>query len=249
MQRFVSTSIMLVGCLFFMAPALAEGTLSSTPAYQECTQLANSNPTQALEKADTWLKTDTGIAAQHCRAMALYGLRRFPEAADALTTIRESQGAENISLRSYLARQIARAWMNAGRNDQALSVLNTQMSDLDIARGDNVLSAKLSAEVLLDRARLSIAAGQTDSAMHDLDRAVSLTPINEDVLMERAGLFEKLGDRALARNDVAIVLKLNPSAADAKTLMQRLSAPAPSPTTLAAPAPGAPVVSPAAGAH
>lgn len=202
--------------------AFAQSTITQSPAYQECTALASTNPAQALAKADAWLKIDTGIAAQHCRAMALYGLRRFPEAADALNAVRTAVTPENIALRSYLARQTARAYMNANQTDQALAILSTQINDIGGVKGDNAAAAKLTSDLLLDRARLNITYGKLDEATKDLDHAVSLTPINEDVLVERAGVFEKLGDKPLAQADSETVLKINANNAGAKELLQRL---------------------------
>lgn len=208
--------------LLTASTAFAQSTITQSPAYQECTALASTNPTQALAKADAWLKIDTGIAAQHCRAMSLYGLRRFPEAGDALTAVRDAVSVENIGLRSYLARQAARAYMNANRTDQSFTILSTQITEIAGVKSDNAAAAKLTADLLLDRARLNVTYGKLDEATKDLDHAVSLTPINEDVLMERASVFEKLGDKPLAQADAEAVLKINGSNAAAKELLQRL---------------------------
>lgn len=227
-------------CWLVAAPAEAQTALVQSPAYQECTTLAATNPAQALEKAEGWLKIDNGTAAQHCRAMALYGLRRFAEAGDALTATRDTVPPEHYSMRSYLAQQAARAWVSANRADQALAALSTQLAELATIRGDNVGIAKLTAELLLERARLHITYGKLGDASQDLDHAVSLTPLNEEVLLERAGVFEKLGDAALARSDAQNVLKLAPGNAKAKELLHRLggaSAGASAPAASLTPAP------------
>ena len=81
--------------------AQAETGIVQSPAYKQCIGYANSNPAQALAKSDEWLTVDNGIAAHHCRAMALYGLKRYAEAGDALggpRTIRSQLVLSDIQL-------------------------------------------------------------------------------------------------------------------------------------------------------
>jgi hypothetical protein len=215
--------LLISTCLLAATAAVAQSSDMQSPAYRECTTLATSNPAQALTKAEAWLKIDTGIAAQHCRAMALYGLRRFVEAGEALTGVREMISPENISLRSYVTRQASRAFVGANSADRSLGILGAQIADISSHRGNNAVAAKLTSELLLDRARIHVSFGKLDDAAKDLDHAVSLTPINEDVLMERAGVFEKLGDMALARSDVEVITKINPTNAQARNMLERLN--------------------------
>jgi tetratricopeptide (TPR) repeat protein len=226
MKHFVFTGVLLS----FSSVALAQPATTDTaqaamqsPAYQECSALANSNPAQALMKAEAWINIDNTIAAQHCRAMALFGLRRFLEAGDALANVRTMITGDNITLRSYVTRQTAKAFLNANMADRALAALNDQINANAGYRGDNAASARLTSELLLERARLHASFGKLDEAAKDLDHAVSLTPINEAVLLERAGVFEKLGDRALALSDVEAVLTLNKNNAQARSMHARLS--------------------------
>jgi len=214
--------IPLLATTLFAVPAMAEPAFVQPPAYKECTDLAMSNPQTALAKAGEWLKIDDGFAAHHCRAMALYGLGQFPQAAEALMVVRDKIIPDNIALRTYVARQGARAWVNAGRTDAALALLTTQISDMSIGKFDNATEAKLSAELLLDRAKLRRKFGQTTEAVQDLDHAISLSPLNEDVLLERALAFEQLRDLSLAKADAQSVLRLNPTQPDAVALMRRL---------------------------
>ncbi len=192
------------------------------PAYKECTTLAAKDPQAALAKADEWLRMDDGFAAHHCRAMALYGLRQFTEAAQALELVRGKILADNIALRTYVARQGAKAWSSAGRTDAAIALLDTQIQEMSVGKFDNATEAKLSAELLLDRARLRRTFGQVTAAVQDLDHAISLSPLNEAVLMERALAFEQLGDLALAKQDAQAVLRLEPTHAEAADLMRRV---------------------------
>lgn len=202
--------------------AQTEVQFTQSPAYKECASLANTNPIAAEQKANEWLKVDDGIGPHHCRAMAFYGQRRFGEAAQELGTVRSKIAPGNVSLRSYVAKQTAKAWMDAGRPDAAISTLGEQIADMSVVRGDNANVSQLTSELLHERAKLRITYGQPAEAVKDLDHAVSLTPTNETVLMERATAFVQLNDLALARQDVASVLKLNPANSKAQELKRLL---------------------------
>ena len=240
MKRF----LLITTCLLSATASYAQSAPAPSPAYSECTALATSNPPAALEKAESWLKIDGSIAAQHCRAMALYGLRRFDQAGEALSKVRDTISRENISMRSYIARQTAQAWINANQTDRALTLLSAQIDEMGNYRGDNATVAKLTADLLLDRGKLNANYGKMDDAAKDLDQAVSLTPLSETVLIERAMLFEKMGDKSLARSDAENVLKLNPKHAQARDLLARLGVMVPS-VNLAAPAAPAALLAPA----
>lgn len=203
------------------SPVLAQGFVQS-PAYKECTALASSAPQKALEKSDEWLKLDDGFAAHHCRAMALYGLGQFPQAAEELGLVREKIDGQNLALRTYVTVQASQAWVAAGQSDRALAVLGAQINNIASTKNDNATEAKFTSELLLERARLLLKYGKATDAVQDLDHAISLTPLDEDVLMTRALAFEQLNDFPLARADANSVLKLKPGDEKATALLARL---------------------------
>ena len=207
------------------APSAATNLFGQSPAYAECTQLATTNPLLAEQKALEWLKIDDGVAAHHCRAMALYGQRRFAEAADALATVRSKIPPQNVAMRSYVAEQASKAWLEAGRPDAAIDILGVQIADMAAVRGMNAQVSEQTAAVLLQRANLRMTYGLFTDAVRDLDQAVSLTPMNEEILLARAQAFARLNDVGLARADVANVLKLNPTNAKARELQRTLGTP------------------------
>lgn len=217
-----SLRISLLFLLSLPVTVAAAESFVQSPAYKECTQLASSNPSLALQKSEAWLKIDSGTAALHCRAMALYGLHRFAESATALADVRGTIPKTDITLRSYVARQASRAWLNAQRPDAAVNALTEQINEMAFTPGDNATEAQLTAELLLDRAKLRENYGQLNDAVQDLDHAVSLSPINEEVLLERAKVFEQLGDSALAKQDLQAVLRGNPSHPQALERMRKL---------------------------
>jgi predicted tellurium resistance membrane protein TerC len=179
MQKFATV---VVSLLLISSPAMAQQAFVQPPAYKECTDLATRDPQAALRKADEWLKIDDGFAAHHCRAMALFGLSQFPQAAEALLVVRDKITPDNIALRTYVARQAAKAWVNAGRTDAALSLLTQQINEMSVGKYDNATEAKLSAELLLDRAKLRRKYGQTTEAVQDLWRAVRVVVVANIVM-------------------------------------------------------------------
>lgn len=212
----------LMGMLF-ASSALGQPASMQSPAYQECATLTASNPEQALAKADAWLKIDSGVAAHHCRAMALFGLHRYAEAGDTLITARSGLAPDDVTTRSYVTRQAVQAYQNANAVDKALNALTTQIAEIGDVRGDNANAAKQTSGLLLERARIHITYGKLSDAARDLDHAVSLTPVNEEVLLARAGVFETIGDVQLARNDLDAVLTINPNNTVAKQTKLKLA--------------------------
>ena len=194
-----------------------------SPAYQECSKLAATDPAKALVKADEWLKIDDGIPAHHCRAMALFGLQRFEQSADALELVRDKVPPADITLQSYLTHQAAKSWVSAGKVDAALGTIARQLDMMGKVKNDNVTAAQLTAELLIERAAIRSNYGQLKDAASDLDRAVSLTPLNVDALLARADVFARLGDAGLAGADTKAVLTLEPTNEKAKAMLKRLS--------------------------
>ncbi len=224
MKQVLMLSFVLLTSTAALAAQAKTGGMHSSPAYKECTALSASDPAKALTKAEEWLKVDNSVPAQHCRAMALFGLRRYAEAGEALTMVRDAIAKDNFSLRSYVTHQAVQAWLSANRADAALATLGTQINEMNGARGDNAASATLTSKLMLERARLNLTYGKTRDALVDLDHAVSLTPINAELLITRAGAFEQLGDLPLARADAQGALVVQPTNEQAKHLLNRLDA-------------------------
>lgn len=224
---------LLAGCVFAVvaagpsawaqqAAAPVTQNFTASPAYKECTAAAASNPQAALAKADEWLKIDDSIAAHHCRAMSLYGLKRYQDAGSELDTVRIKIDPSEIAIRTYVTRQAARAWVEGGKPENAIRVISEQVNEMTMGRGDNATQARLATELLLDRSRIRVEYGQLGEAVQDLDQAISLSPGNEAVLMQRAKIFAQLGDTALAQQDLQVVLRMNPKQQEAIALMRVL---------------------------
>jgi len=218
MRRLIPIAILLLPL-----PVLAAG-FAPSPAYQECTSLAGTNPQKALAKAEEWLRIDDSVPAHHCRAMALFGMQQFSAAAQALEFVRDKIPPADITLQTYVTHQAAKAWMSAGKSDAALLTIARQIESMGKTKHDNVVAAKLSSELLVQRAAIRSNYGQFAEAVKDLDRAISLTPLNVEVLLARAAVFQQLRDIPLATADAEAVLKLDSKNAKAKELLRQLAA-------------------------
>lgn len=208
-------------CIALLAPLPAAAqVLGQSPAYAECTELAKSAPDKALAKADEWLKVDDSVPAYHCRAMALFGLSRFVDAGDTLEVARDK--STDIGTQTYLTQQAVKAWVSAGKSDNALKSIGRQLDSMGRTKNDNATASRLTAQLLLERANIRSNFGQWREAVKDLDHAITLTPLNVEVLLARAAAFQQLGDTGLAAEDAKSVLILDPKNEKAKELLKSL---------------------------
>jgi tetratricopeptide (TPR) repeat protein len=208
--------------LLLAAFAHAADGFTATPAYEACARLAAQDPAAALQQAKTLGATDPSIGPRHCHAMALYGLGRYQEAGAALDQIRDALPPQEVTLRSYITRQAARAWLEARQPDQALSTLARQIQYGIAPANDAARASRQVSELLRDRANILEENGQTTAAVQDLDHAISMRPNGEDLLLARAALFMKIGDKALAQEDLQRVLRGNPKQPEALAMMRAL---------------------------
>ena len=103
----------------------------------------------------------------------------------------------------------------------ALRTITHQLDVMGRVKNDNATAAQLSAELLVDRAAIRSNYGQLKDAARDLDRAISLTPLNVDALLARASVFQQLGDIGLANADIQSALRLEPTNEKAKALLTK----------------------------
>ena len=184
-------------------------TQDTAQQYESCTQLVRQQPEQTFKKARAWYQETKALAAQHCMALALYEMRDFLGAAheleNILHSVTPSQGRLWLSMKS----QTAKAYQNAGRfanADQHLGQalrwasdngLDDDMVPLLVQRGriyalhnehlraihdlDHALSIDEKNDlVLLERARVFIKMGDTDSALKDIKSVLANDPLHEE---------------------------------------------------------------------
>ncbi len=203
--------------------------LGTKQRYERCLSLANLNPTEALRSASEWSKAKGGAPADHCLAMALVELKRYPEAATRLDALGRAPDMGN--LRASVFDQAGNAWMLAGNGAKATAsfsaalALSANDADLyaDLARAQAMqkdwssVEADLNAaleiqprrvDFLVLRASALAAQGKLREARDDADAALKLKPNSAEALVQRGDIARRAGDVANARRDFQAVLKI-----------------------------------------
>lgn len=191
-------------------------------AYRECSALVAHDAAAAQKRAEENLLQGEDVGMRHCRAMALYAQKHYPEAVIELQSVERLIAPENIALKNYVIRQIARALNLSSKPDAALKRLQDHIVALRADESDGALRTRLAAEALMERALLRESYRQYTEAVQDLDHAISLNPVNAELLATRARVFLALNDKALAKQDLHSALKVNPNHEEAKALLRRV---------------------------
>lgn len=205
----------------FSAQAESDQGFVYTDAYRECAALVTQDAAAALKRAEAALIKTEDVGMRHCRAMALYALKQYPKAAIELQQVERLIAPENIALKNYVIRQIARALNLSKQPDEALKRLQDHITALRADESDSALRTRLAAEALMERALLRESYRQYTEAVQDMDHAISLNPVNAELLTIRARIFLALKDKALARQDLAAALKVDPNNKQAKALIKK----------------------------
>lgn len=174
--------------------------------YEQCLSLANLNPAEALRSATEWSKAKGGAPAEHCLAMALTELKRYPEAAARLDAL--GRAPDLGSLRASVFDQAGNAWMLAGNGAKATASFSAALA----------LSAN-DADLYADLARAQAMQKDWKAAEADLNAALEIQPRRVDFLILRASALAAQGKLREARDDADAALKLKPNSAEA--LVQR----------------------------
>jgi tetratricopeptide (TPR) repeat protein len=176
--------------------------------YQACMDLAETNPDEALEQAETWVDLGGSDPARHCAAVALMRLGHYEAAGQELETLAASLEPAFAFLQIPVLIQAAQAWLAAGKVDRAYAVQTTAL-----ARQPNDI------ELLVDRARTAAEVGNYAAALDDLNRALSHAPNRADILVLRASAHRFLDQPEAALADIEAALSLDPD--NAEGLLER----------------------------
>lgn len=195
---------------------------ASDARYQACSQKASSNPAAALKEAETWMIESNVASAQHCKAIALFGLKRYRESAAELQRLAIRLEKSDRILWANVLHQAARSWELSGNRQRALASLDYAISGLDDLAHEKSSAARVLGDILLKRSEVHVKAGDSLKAVQDLDHAISLQPTKDDFLLARGELLAKIDEKALAKQDAQAILKRNPRHAKAKALLNRL---------------------------
>jgi len=176
--------------------------------YQACMDLAETNPDEALEQAETWVDLGGSDPARHCAAVALMRLGHYEAAGQELETLAASLEPAFAFLQIPVLIQAGQAWLAAGKVDRAYAVQTTAL-----ARQPNDI------ELLVDRAMTAASVGNFAAAIDDLNRALSHAPNRADILVLRASAHRFLDQPEAALADIEAALSLDPD--NAEGLLER----------------------------
>jgi tetratricopeptide (TPR) repeat protein len=240
-----------LAALTFASSAWAAGnplddpTLAGKGRYDRCLSLVDRNPRAAYEAATAWQKDTGGAPAEHCAALALVGLKRYPEAAARLDDIGRQPSAGDYVMRAQIMDQAGNAWLLAGKGDNAAAsfthALSYSINDPDIltdraqaralnhdwAGAEADLTSALGvyptrADLFVLRASARHALGRKTEARSDIERALQLKPSDPDAILERGNMKYEDGDAAGARADWQQAATIAPNSEAGDTARQRL---------------------------
>ena len=202
-----------------MLGALPAFGMSNSKQYKDCTALTRSDAKAALSLAESWVRKENSASANHCRAVALFALKRYQQAGDALDRLSGQIGKDNLMLWANVLKQSSKAWELADEKAKAIVSITKAIGPTSEAGISNPSFGRLASELLLDRSRLYTRGGRHLYAVQDLDQALMLNPSDEKLLLARAKLFIALKESDMARQDLKLVLHKQPSNAEALGLM------------------------------
>jgi len=197
--------IIATSLLPLAAAAGAEIDGQDAASYQKCLDLARSNPAEGFETASGWRDHGGGLPAEHCVAIALVGLKEYPEAAKRLEAIaNEMTVRESAALRADVLSEAAEAWMEGGSTEGAIAALNAAIE----------LTPK-NPDYFVSRAVAHAQSKDYKGAVQDLNRALAIGGPRGDALAYRAAAYRFLGDLKQARADADKAVQIDPQLPDA----------------------------------
>jgi tetratricopeptide (TPR) repeat protein len=169
-------------------PAAPRNAEADAATYDRCLKLAKQNPGAAQSLAQAWHERGGAHPADHCAAVALFGLKRYKEAATRLEVLAQAMTTAPAGLRAGVFDQAGQAWLLAGDPVRAYA-----------AAGQALVLQPNDPELLLDRAEAAASARYFDKAIADLDHVLKVDPSRVEALIYRAS-----ANRALDRLDPAV---------------------------------------------
>ncbi|WP_211100179.1 hypothetical protein [Azospirillum halopraeferens] len=232
---------------------------------EACVKLAETRPDKAMEQALAWAARGGGAPAGLCRAMAQFHRGDFADAARGLEALVPDLGADSPAGAASLLGRAGWAWLRAGdaeRAERAYTAALDRLPDDPDLRIDRAFAraeaerfwdaiADLDAAIAADprradawlyRAAAHKALSHYARADADVARALELRPNDPEAVLLRANVKALSGDLRGARDDWALVRRLDPDGTAARAAAANLqrtaaaAAPAPAP----APAPATP---------
>jgi tetratricopeptide (TPR) repeat protein len=213
--------------------------------YADCMNAARSRPDDGFEAGSVWRDHGGGFPAEHCIAIAMIGLKQYPEAAHRLEALAQEMVKESADLRGEILSQAAEAWSLAGRPQNAVPDLTeairlvpqsvdfvvnraaARAEEKDYAGAIEDLNALVRrgidrADIFAYRAASYRLLGDLKDAAADAGHAVEIGATLPEAWLERANVRRLSGDKAGARQDWLQVIRLAPQSPAADSARENL---------------------------
>lgn len=221
-------------------PRITEG-----DQYETCLATLATNPSNALELAESWQESGGGEGAIHCRGLGLIATGKPAEGAALLEQLAQSSTAPALARATVfgqaaqarlmvtdaaMAQEDASAAVRLSPEDPDLLLLHasaeTTGGHMDAAVADIGVALRLDGkriDALVQRAVLYRTLNRLDAAQADIDRALTIDPDDSDALLERGILRQRMGDTVGARADWEHARGVDPNSTTADLASQNLS--------------------------
>lgn len=182
--------------LAFAMLLLAQDTAATEQRYDQCVDLAMSEPAKAEADATAWRIAGGKYFARQCLGIAYANEGRWAAAAAEFSAAaEEAEVARDARAGQYWA-QAGNAWLADGQASKSRAAL-------DAALAAGTLKGLALGEAHFDRARAFVLLGDLPRARADLDRALVLAPGDPLVWLGSAVLARRANDLPRARGDIA----------------------------------------------
>jgi len=191
---------MRTAALFLTLALVPAQGMAEDANYRNCVDWVAVDPGRALTDAEGWRDAGGGLAARHCRALALAALENYGDAASE---------AEAVAAMMPMSQARANLLVQAGEFRMAAGDPYTARAQFDQA----LLDSPDDVDALDGRARALAASGDMAGAIIDLDRVLQLRPGDVEALSLRAAARRQSGDITGAVADAESAVAANPSSA------------------------------------
>lgn len=219
MKRVFITKFSFLGALLALSIAFPLNAANNGDRYARCTGMVEKNAETALSFAMAWQAENDDPAASHCKALALFKLQRFGEAATLLELLTIQVPDNQTALWSKIVLQSGYARKRMGDYAKAIENYTIALANIEEADIPSVVIL-----LLVERARTNLQQSQLMLAVQDLDHALALDENNKEALLLRARAFQNSGKYEMAKSDLSRLVQIYPDDAEVAKLSQELAA-------------------------
>lgn len=203
--------LLTLSCLVCTALPAQSWAASAAEKYASCTEKVRTDPKSAIAYANSWDKVGSNPSALHCKALALYAIKDYAEAAGILEQISEPLKRSNLTLWQDIIQQIARSWRYAGQMHRAIATLNRAINETSSRAFSDNTYANATLKLLKTRAEYYQNNKQPLAALQDYDNALAIDANAHTIRLQRATLLKKLGEARLAADDARYIISATPA--------------------------------------